>query len=607
VVLIRHGRSAAEARTARRPWPWPEYGAAGEGDDAGWEVWLTKLAAYKAAHGHCNVPRGWAEDPKLAKWVNSQRTLKKKLDRGEPCEGMTAARAARLEALGFDWEKQPRQPARGGHKQGNGWAAQLDKLAAYSQEHGDCNVPYDWAEDPALGQWVSRQRTLKKKLDRGEPCEGMYNPAARVAELEALGFDWERSRKCHDAGWEILLTKLVAYKAAHGHCNVPFPWPEDPALGNWVNKQRRGKKKLDLTGWTKRSWPCEGMTAARAARLDAVGFEWHKQPRQPSRGGHKQGNGWAAQLDKLAAYSREHGDCNVPHDWSEDPKLGQWVSRQWNLKKKLDRGEPCEGMSAAQVAELEALGFDWETRKWSDDAGWEIWLAKLVAYKAAHGHCNVPGRWPEDPALGQWVRRQRWGKKKLDRGEPCEGMSAARAARLTAVGFAWERPWNYSSGAGWEAQLARLVVYKAEHGDCSVTRGPRTCGPAAEDARLASWVYNQRVKKRKLDRGEPCKGMTVAWAARLTALGFVWDQREAEREAELVRLVAYKAEHGDCNVPCDWAGDPRLASWVDTQRRFKRQLDSSEASPRVKVEWAQLTALGFAWDSGLGPTAGIPP
>ena len=29
-------------------------------------------------------------------------------------------------------------------------------------------------------------------------------------------------------------------------------------------------------------------------------------------------------------------------------------------------------------------------------------------------------------------------KKKLDRGEPCEGMTAERAARLTALGFAWD-------------------------------------------------------------------------------------------------------------------------------------------------------------------------
>jgi hypothetical protein len=71
---------------------------------AGWEAQLARLVAYKAAHGECSsVPRGWAEDPRLGRWVDNQRKLKRKLDRGEPSGGMTAERVARLTALGFAW------------------------------------------------------------------------------------------------------------------------------------------------------------------------------------------------------------------------------------------------------------------------------------------------------------------------------------------------------------------------------------------------------------------------------------------------------------------------------------------------------------------------
>ena len=76
-------------------------GAAPNG--AEWEAQLAKLAVYKAVHGGCSVPRGWAEDPRLATWVDNQRQLKRRLDRGEVSGGMTAARAAKLEALGFVW------------------------------------------------------------------------------------------------------------------------------------------------------------------------------------------------------------------------------------------------------------------------------------------------------------------------------------------------------------------------------------------------------------------------------------------------------------------------------------------------------------------------
>ena len=70
-------------------------------------------------------------------------------------------------------------------------------------------------------------------------------------------------------------------------------------------------------------------------------------------------------------------------------------------------------------------------------AGWEAQLAKLKAYKRRHGDCGVPTKRAEDPRLGSWVSEQRRGKKRLDRGEPSRRITAERAAKLTALGFAW--------------------------------------------------------------------------------------------------------------------------------------------------------------------------
>ena len=149
-----------------------------------WEAQLARLAAYKVAHGFCNVPRGWAEDPGLGDWVSKQRMRKRKLDRGEPSEGMTAERAARLTALGLVWDP----PNIGGTPKEAEWEAHLARLAAYKAAHGDCNVPMRWAEDPRLGKWVNMQRVRKRRLDRGEPSEGMT--AARAVKLDVLGFKW---------------------------------------------------------------------------------------------------------------------------------------------------------------------------------------------------------------------------------------------------------------------------------------------------------------------------------------------------------------------------------------------------------------------------------
>jgi hypothetical protein len=114
----------------------------------------------------------------------------KKLDRGDPkCLGMTATRTAKLEALGFVWapvtiKGRPNYNMTNHDKK---WEGFLARLAGYKAEHGDCNVPQDWAEDPGLGKWVDAQRARRKQLDFGDH-RGMT--AARVAKLEALGFAW---------------------------------------------------------------------------------------------------------------------------------------------------------------------------------------------------------------------------------------------------------------------------------------------------------------------------------------------------------------------------------------------------------------------------------
>jgi hypothetical protein len=155
---------------------------------------------YKRRHGDCNVPRGWAEDKPLGRWVNTQRACERKLDRGERSKGMTAARAAKLDALGFAWEMSAAVISKWNSERARddaGWEAQLAKLKAYKRKHGDCNVPQVWPENAPLGSWVHTQRRGKKKLDRGEPSYGIT--VARAAKLEALGFAWEMST-CHRFG-----------------------------------------------------------------------------------------------------------------------------------------------------------------------------------------------------------------------------------------------------------------------------------------------------------------------------------------------------------------------------------------------------------------------
>ena len=68
-----------------------------------WTERLGELRDFKATHGHCNVPRGYADNPALARWVNKQRCHYKHMKRGKSCP-MTPKRARTLEKEGFLWE-----------------------------------------------------------------------------------------------------------------------------------------------------------------------------------------------------------------------------------------------------------------------------------------------------------------------------------------------------------------------------------------------------------------------------------------------------------------------------------------------------------------------
>jgi hypothetical protein len=68
-------------------------------------------------------------------------------------------------------------------------------------------------------------------------------------------------------------------------------------------------------------------------------------------------NIWDQMFAKLLKYREIHGDCNVPQRWDEDKELGRWVNTQ---RIHYRRGDIPD---ADRIQKLEAIGFEWNTRR----------------------------------------------------------------------------------------------------------------------------------------------------------------------------------------------------------------------------------------------------
>jgi hypothetical protein len=139
---------------------------------------------------------------------------------------------------------------------------------------------------------------------------------------------------------------------------------------------------------------------------------------------------------------------------------------------------------------LESLGFEWAGDGYGVTTMWEDRLSELSDYRKIHGHCNVPAKYSENSKLGHWVTNQRKSYRLQAKGKTSR-MTTARVQELESMGFEWE-----VGVTGWEDLLSELADYRKIHGDCNV---PRNYG---ENAKLATWVKNQRSTYRLYSKGE---------------------------------------------------------------------------------------------------------
>jgi hypothetical protein len=224
--------------------------------DSKWLSTLEELNEYKQIHGDCIVPRGYAENPRLASWVAEQRKQYKLMQDGKQ-SSITPERVLMLKELGFAWNAQEAA-----------WDRHMKDLKQFREENGHCHVPLNNSEYPKLGLWVKEQRRHCTLMKQGKQS---HMTEERIAELDTIGFCWDT----HEATWLDRLRELADFKERFGTCIVPTSYQENPKLGTWVHHQRRQHKKF------KEGKPCH-ITEERIQALESLGFVWNPRDKQTS-------------------------------------------------------------------------------------------------------------------------------------------------------------------------------------------------------------------------------------------------------------------------------------------------------------------------------------
>jgi hypothetical protein len=245
----------------------------------------------------------------------------------------------------------------------------------------------------------------------GSANEHFEKQEATKPPSNALGFQGRASL------WEDRLTELTEYFKIHGHCDVPQGYSKTAKLCVWVRKQRK-QYRLYVEGEN------STMTLFRLQELEILDFEWATSHSAST---------WEFRLSELTDYRQKHGHCNVPQRYSENTKLGTWVSNQRN-HYRLHREGKTSSMTTFRIQELESLGFEW---KLVSVTAWEDRLSELADYCKIHGHCNVPQRYSENSKLGRWVADQRNHYTLHLRGK-ISHMTPFRIQALESLGFEWK-------------------------------------------------------------------------------------------------------------------------------------------------------------------------
>lgn len=236
--------------------------------------------------------------------------------------------------------------------------------------------------------------------------------------------------------WIDRVYQLQEYKEIYGDLRVPKRYPNNPGLGNWVNKQRVQYRRF-LANET----PCS-MTEEKVAILNQMGFCWNgTSPKSRSQLMQENEDKWWSRLEEFRVTVQESSGeqrLSAPMD--------RWLKQQRIEYEAYKNGlDGFTSLDDKKVEALRAIDPDW----WKSfhQRQWEQRFQELIAYKNEHGDCCVPINYAKNKKLANWVSNCRKQYRLRKAGE-ANNMSQERIDQLNAIGFVWDR---------WEFQFEQIT------------------------------------------------------------------------------------------------------------------------------------------------------
>jgi Helicase associated domain len=139
--------------------------------------------------------------------------------------------------------------------------------------------------------------------------------------------------------WDQRYKELREFYRKNGHADVPYPFPENPALSRWVRHQRcHYQLRLDGNG------SLRAMTTDRVVRLMVLNFTWNLRSRA-----------WEKGYSALIEFKTKHGHTDVTPE--TDFRLAHWTRKQLQQIRRYYSGHDRAYITKERVQRLRDIGF----------------------------------------------------------------------------------------------------------------------------------------------------------------------------------------------------------------------------------------------------------